>query len=90
MTTTAEHLRNTLDGRWRDVKNRMRAELSTEMFRPHYTPNTVIARAKVDEQMKIMAAAGAAEDGFKKEHGGNGDVGAAVTRSRCWRCRTCR
>ena len=55
-------------------------ELSTEVFRPHYTPNTVIARAKVAEQMKIMAAAGAAEDGFKKEHGGNGDVGAAVTR----------
>jgi acyl-CoA oxidase len=27
-----------------------------------------------------MAAHGAAEDGFKKEHGGNGDVGAAVTR----------
>jgi len=80
MTTTAEYLRNALDGRWRDVKNAMRAELSTEVFRPHYTPNTVIARAKVAEQMKIMAAAGAAEDGFKKEHGGNGDVGAAVTR----------
>ena len=80
MTTTAEHLRNTLDGRWRDVKNRMREELSNEVFRPHYTPNTVIARTKVMEQMKIMAAHGAAEDGFKKEHGGNGDVGAAVTR----------
>jgi len=80
MTTTAEYLRNALDGRWRDVKNAMRAELSTEVFRPHYTPNTVIARAKVAEQMKIMAAAGAAEDGFKKQHGGNGDVGAAVTR----------
>jgi acyl-CoA oxidase len=80
MTTTAEYLRSALDGRWRDVKNAMRAELSTEVFRPHYTPNTVIARAKVSEQMKIMAAAGAAEDGFKKEHGGNGDVGAAVTR----------
>jgi acyl-CoA oxidase len=79
MTTTAEHLRNALDGRWRDVKNHMRAELSGEVFRPHYTPNTVIARAKVAEQMRIMAAAGAAEDGFKKEHGGNGDVGAAVT-----------
>ena len=79
MTTTAEHLRNTLDGRWRDVKNRMRQELSTEIFRPHYTPNTVIARTKVGEQMKIMAARGSAEDGFKKEHGGNGDVGAAVT-----------
>ena len=79
MTTTADHLRNTLDGRWRDVKNRMREELSNEIFRPHYTPNTVIARTKVGEQMKIMAAHGAAEDGFKKEHGGNGDVGAAVT-----------
>ncbi len=79
MTTTAEHLRNTLDGRWRDVKNRMRQELSTEIFKPHYTPNTVIARTKVAEQLKIMAAKGAAEDGFKKEHGGNGDVGAAVT-----------
>ena len=80
MTTTAEHLRNTLDGRWLDVKNRMREELSNEVFRPHYTPNTVIARTKVGEQMKIMAAHGAAEDGFKKEHGGNGDVAAAVTR----------
>jgi acyl-CoA oxidase len=80
MTTTAEHLRNALDGRWRDVKNAVRTELSTEIFRPHYTPNTAIARAKVAEQMKIMAAAGAAEDGFRKEHGGNGDVGAAVTR----------
>lgn len=80
MTTTAQHLRNALDGRWRDVKNEVRAELSTEVFKPHYTPNTAIARAKVAEQMKIMAAAGAAEDGFRKEHGGNGDVGAAVTR----------
>lgn len=79
MTTTADHLRNALDGRWRDVKNEVRAELSGEVFRPHYTPNTVIARTKVAEQLKIMAARGAAEDGFKKEHGGNGDVGAAVT-----------
>ncbi|MDT5080123.1 MAG: acyl-CoA oxidase [Mycobacterium sp.] len=79
MTTTADHLRNALDGRWRDMKNRMRQELSSEVFKPHYTPNTVIARTKVAEQLRIMAANGAAEDGFKKEHGGNGDVGAAVT-----------
>src|SRR5690242_19966020 len=80
MTTTADHLRNALDGRWRDMKNRMRQELSTDVFKPHYTPNTVIARTKVAEQMRIMASRGAAEDGFKKEHGGNGDVAAAVTR----------
>ena len=80
MTTTAEHLRNTLDGRWRDVRNQMRAELSREMFAPHFTPNTAIARSRVNEQLRIMAAAGAAEDGFRKEHGGNGDVAAAVIR----------
>ena len=79
MTTIAEHLRNSLDGRWRDVKNQMRARLSEDVFRPHYTPNTVIARTKVAEQMSIMAAAGEADDGFRKEHGGNGNVGAAVT-----------
>ncbi|MDH6194868.1 acyl-CoA oxidase [Mycobacterium frederiksbergense] len=80
MTCTAEHLRNALDGRWSDVKNAMRATLSDQIFRPHYTPNTVIARAKVAEQLRIMATAGAAEDGFRKEHGGTGDVGAAITR----------
>src|SRR3984885_10046901 len=79
MTTTAEHLRNSLDGRWRDVKNQMRERLTDEIFRPHYTPNTVIARTKVAEQMRIMAAEGAAADSFRKEHGGNGNVGAAVT-----------
>jgi acyl-CoA oxidase len=79
VTTTAEHLRNTLDGRWHDVKNRIRDALTDEVFRPHYTPNTVIARAKAAEQLNIMAAAGAAADGFRKEHGGTGDVGAAIS-----------
>jgi acyl-CoA oxidase len=78
-TSTAEHLRNALDGRWRDVKKRMRATLTEDLFRPHYTPNTVIARTKVAEQMRIMAAFGAAADSFRKEHGGTGDVGAAIT-----------
>ncbi|MBW0011770.1 acyl-CoA dehydrogenase [Mycobacterium sp.] len=78
-TVTAEHLRNTLDGRWRDVKNRMRATMTEDLFRPHYTPNTVIARTKVAEQMRIMAAFGVAADNFRKEHGGTGDIGAAIT-----------
>lgn len=79
MTTTADHLRDALDGRFKDVKNRVRAELSDEVFRPHFTPNTVIARAKVAEQLSIMSAGGAAEDGFRKEHGGTGEVGAAIS-----------
>lgn len=78
-TTTAEHVRNALDGRWRDVKKRIRETLTDEVFRPHYTPDTAIARAKANEQLRIIATAGAAADGFRKEHGGTGDVGAAVT-----------
>jgi len=78
MTSTADHLRNTLDGRWIDVRNRMREQLSRELFRPHYTPNTTVARAKVTEQLKRIAAFGASNDGFKKEYGGTGDVAAAV------------
>lgn len=78
MTSTADHLRNTLDGRWIDVRNRMREQLSRELFQPHYTPNTAVARAKVTEQLRRIAAFGASQDGFKKEYGGTGDVAAAV------------
>lgn len=78
MTSTADHLRNTLDGRWIDVRNRMREQLSRELFQPHYTPNTTVARAKVTEQLRRIAAFGASQDGFKKEYGGTGDVAAAV------------
>jgi acyl-CoA oxidase len=77
--TTSGALCDTLDGRWRAVKIRVRTTLSDEKFRPHYTPNTVIARAKVAEQLKIMAGTGVAADSFRKEHGGTGDVGAAVS-----------
>jgi acyl-CoA oxidase len=72
-------LRDALDGRWRDAKNETREWLSKEQFRPHYTPNTVLARAKVAEQMALISGAGIPDEGFRKEHGGTGDVGAAVT-----------
>jgi acyl-CoA oxidase len=79
MTSTSDQLRIALDGRWRQAKDKAREQMSNEVFRWHYTPNTVIARTKALEQLKIVAAAGGADDGFKKEHGGTGDVGAAVT-----------
>jgi len=80
VTTTAEHLRYALDGRWREVKDRIRQELSVDLFKPHYTPDTAVARAKVTEQMKYMASRGAAEDAFAKGQGGNGDAGATIAR----------
>ncbi|MGI9125938.1 MAG: acyl-CoA dehydrogenase [Mycobacterium sp.] len=80
MTTTAEHLQKALDGRWRDTRTMIREKLSLEIFRPHFTPTKDVARARVNEQLKIIAAAGQAEDGFQKERGGTGDAGAAVTK----------
>jgi len=75
----AEHLRYTLDGRWREVKQKTREQMSNEIFRPVYMPNTVIARARALEQLRIIAGEKAAEDNFRREHGGTGDVGAAIT-----------
>ena len=80
MTTTSEHLQRVLDGRWRDTKVMIREKLALEIFRPHFTPTKDIARARVNAQLKIIAGAGQAEDGFLKDRGGTGDAGAAVTK----------
>lgn len=80
MTTTSEHLQRALDGRWRETKKMIREKLSLEIFKPHFTPTKDVARARVNAQLKIIAAAGQAEDGFQKERGGTGDAGAAVTK----------
>ncbi|ANS30222.1 MULTISPECIES: acyl-CoA dehydrogenase [Rhodococcus] len=80
MATTADHLRSTLDGRWREVRERVRAELSgSPDFAPHYTPDLDEARAKTLAQLRLLASNGYAADGFAKDHGGTGDAGAAVT-----------
>ena len=65
----SDHLRNTLDGRWRDTKNRMREQLSNEIFKPHYTPNTVIARTELGRPERVVAGGVA---------GGNGGVAQAA------------
>ena len=79
MTTTAEHLRNTLDGRWRDVKNKVREELSTEIFKPHYTPEHRHRPHEGGRTVEDHGRAGRRRGRLQKEYGGNGDVGAAVT-----------
>lgn len=80
MATTADHLRSTLDGRWREVRERVRAKLSgTPDFAPHYTPDLDEARAKTLAQLRLLASNGYAAAGFAKDHGGTGDAGAAVT-----------
>ncbi|WP_137873603.1 acyl-CoA dehydrogenase [Rhodococcus sp. Q] len=79
MATTADHLRTTLDGRWNDVREKVRSDLSRPEFTPHFTPDLAEARAKTLSQMHLLAESGYAADGFASDHGGTGNVGAAVT-----------
>ncbi|MFC7449295.1 acyl-CoA dehydrogenase [Rhodococcus daqingensis] len=78
MATTADHLRTTLDGQWQGVREKVRVDLTRPEFAPHFTPDLAAARAKTLEQMQVLTAAGYAANGFSAEHGGTGDVGAAV------------
>ena len=78
--TTAEYLTAALDGRWHEVRERARADLTNDPdFAPHYTPDLAEARNKTLAQMRKLAGRGYAADGFATEHGGTGDTGAAVT-----------
>ncbi|MGW4479018.1 acyl-CoA dehydrogenase family protein [Rhodococcus triatomae] len=79
MATTADHLRTTLGGRWHDVREKVRLDLSRPEFAPHFTPDLDAARATTLSQMRLLAESGYAADGFAVAHGGTGDVGAAVT-----------
>ena len=79
MTSTAQHLTTALDGQWAKVRQDVRRQLSRPEFAPHYTPNTLIARTKVNEQLRLLAAEKVAEPGFRVASGGTGDPGAAVT-----------
>lgn len=79
MATTADHVRNALDGRWKEMRDKARADLASDEFLPHHTPDLPAAREKALKQMRILADCGFADNGFSIEHGGTGNVGAAVT-----------
>jgi hypothetical protein len=67
MTATSEYLCIALNDRWHYVKHRHRGQMSSEVFQPRYTPNPSIARAKVAEQLRIIAAAGGSVHGSRKD-----------------------
>lgn len=79
MATTAEFLRATLDGRWAEVREKARVDLSSDEFRPHYTPDLDRARAKTLEQLRVLASGGFVDHGFGVEIGSAAEPGAAVT-----------
>ncbi len=78
-STTAEHLRAALDGPWGSVREEARAHLIGEEFTGDPYLDYKAARARVLEQMRVIATLGIAERGFRRENGGTSEPGAAVT-----------
>lgn len=78
-STTAEHLRAALDGPWRAVREQARTQLAGEEFADDPELDIHAARARVLDQMRVIATMGYPERGFRPENGGTGDPGGAVT-----------
>lgn len=77
--STADHLRAALDGPWRDIREQAREQLCDDrLFADPYLDYRA-ARARVLDQMRLVAEFGLAEKGFRLENGGSGDPGGAVT-----------
>ena len=77
-STTAEHLRAALDGPWRAVREQARTQLAGEEFADDPELDIHAARARVLDQMRVIATMGYPERGFRPENGGTGDPGGAV------------
>lgn len=78
-SSTADHLRAALDGPWGDVREEARKQLAGDEFAGDPHLDYKAARARVLEQMRTISTMGIAERGFRRENGGTGEPGAAVT-----------
>jgi acyl-CoA oxidase len=80
MTTLAEAIQKSLDGRWAALRDEARTDLDPERFAPPSEPLDLEAyRARIADQVQALAATGHAKRGFPKSMGGNGDLGGSVT-----------
>ncbi|WP_378742177.1 acyl-CoA dehydrogenase [Nocardia brasiliensis] len=77
--TTADHLRAALDGPWGAVREEARVQLADDKFAGDPYLDYKAARARVLDQMRVIATMGYAERGFRRENGGTSEPGAAVT-----------
>ncbi|MET9328335.1 acyl-CoA dehydrogenase [Tsukamurella sp. NPDC003166] len=72
-------LRAVLDGRWAATRDTVRAQIQDGNVVPKTGLSLDEYRELMLGQMKDMVPLGFPADGFRVEHGGTGDVGAAVT-----------
>ncbi|MGW2661256.1 acyl-CoA dehydrogenase family protein [Nocardia tengchongensis] len=75
----AEELRTALDGPWRAVRERARALLDDDRLYGDPSLDLKAARARVLEQMRLVATFDWVETGFRHPDGTPGDAGAVVT-----------
>jgi acyl-CoA oxidase len=80
MTDLASELRKALDGRWATVRQEARDDLGAERFAPPAEMLTIEEyRARVADQVRLIAQTGHPARGFPPEVGGRGDLGGSVT-----------
>ncbi|MFF0613156.1 acyl-CoA dehydrogenase [Nocardia tengchongensis] len=75
----AEELRTALDGPWREVRERARALLDDDRLYGDPSLDLKAARARVLEQMRLVATFDWVDSGFRHPDGTPGDAGAVVT-----------
>ncbi|WP_405496439.1 acyl-CoA dehydrogenase [Nocardia sp. NBC_00511] len=77
--SVAESLRAALDGPWRSVREQAREILDDDRFYGDPALDMTAARARVLEQMHLVASFGWVEGGFRHPDGSPGDPGGVVT-----------
>ncbi|MFT4088508.1 MAG: acyl-CoA dehydrogenase [Gordonia sp. (in: high G+C Gram-positive bacteria)] len=68
-----------LGGRWAETRDEVRSHIDADELVPQTGLSLEDYRARVFDQMAAMVPLGFPAQGFSVEHGGTGDVGAAVT-----------
>ncbi|MFT3901040.1 MAG: acyl-CoA dehydrogenase [Gordonia sp. (in: high G+C Gram-positive bacteria)] len=76
--TTLDGLRAALDGPWAQTRDELRKEISRSDLLADPALDLGPSRAKILKEMKILAKKNFVSAGFRKEHGGTGDVGKAI------------
>jgi len=75
----ADTIRQTLDGRWRDIRERARELAKDPRFAVHIGEDTERQRERVLDRMAALAELGYSRLGFPTKYGGGNDVGASIT-----------
>jgi acyl-CoA oxidase len=72
-------IRDVLDGRWREIRERARELAKEPRFAVEVGEDTETQRCRVLERMQMLAELGYSRLGFPTRYGGGNDIGASIT-----------